>query len=79
MGQSVILDMSRFICLAVCEGGSEFVGDGVVLGHEETEVDDGHRLFEPRVQRGGRKLGRTHCREAFPRLRGSVIDEVVHA
>ena len=36
-----------------------------MLGHEETKVDDGHRLAQPRVQRGARQLGPTHPREPF--------------
>jgi hypothetical protein len=37
----------------------------VVLGDEETEVDDGHGLAQARVQRGARKLGGAHPREPF--------------
>jgi hypothetical protein len=37
----------------------------VMLRHEKAEIDDGHRLSKPRVQRGPRKLVRAHPRESF--------------
>lgn len=35
----------------------------VVLGDEETEIDDGHRLAQARMERGARELGGAHSRE----------------
>jgi hypothetical protein len=35
----------------------------VVLGHEEAEIDDGHGLAQPRMQRRASELGRAHPRE----------------
>ena len=32
----------------------------VVLGDEETEINDGHRLLQTRMQRGSRKLCLAH-------------------
>jgi hypothetical protein len=37
----------------------------VVLGHEETEIDDGHGLAQPGVERGAGELGIAHSGEPF--------------
>ena len=37
----------------------------VVLGDKETEIDDGHRLLQPRVQRSAREVGPGHERKPF--------------
>jgi hypothetical protein len=53
--------------LSLREGGSEFVNCAemmvVVLGHEETEVSDRHRLPQARMQGSPRKVGGSHSRE----------------
>ena len=37
----------------------------VVLGHEEAEIDHGHRLSQPGMERGPAQLGRAHPGEPF--------------
>lgn len=47
----------------------------VVLSDEETEVDDGHRLAQARVQGGPREFGRSHAFEPL-HDRGACVAEL---
>jgi hypothetical protein len=51
----------------------------VVFGYEETEVHDGHRLAQARMQRGAREVGGSHAREPFheAKARGAKRSEKV--
>ena len=35
----------------------------VVLGNEETKIDDGHRLLQARMERSAGEVGGSHSRE----------------
>ena len=52
-----------------CRRRADFVNRAevviIVLGDEETQVDDGHWLLKTRVQRGAREFLRVHARQSL--------------